>query len=86
MIRYLLRVRFPRIHYRCVTLDELDSEQIADHIRSGTWQDKAGAYAIQENGDEFVEKIDGSMTNVMGLPMELVQRMFAGIGSKYPFQ
>jgi septum formation protein len=58
---------------------KLSSQQIADHITSGTWQDKAGAYAIQENGDEFIEKINGSMTNVMGLPMELVQRMFAEI-------
>jgi len=55
---------------------KLSSEQIAEHIRSGTWRDKAGAYAIQENGDEFIEKIDGSMTNVMGLPMELVQKLF----------
>lgn len=54
-------------------------EQIAQHIKSGSWQDKAGAYAIQENGDEFIQKIDGSLTNVMGLPMELLQRLLCGI-------
>ena len=48
--------------------------QIAEHIKTGTWQDKAGAYAIQENGDEFVEKIEGSLTNVMGFPMELIEK------------
>jgi septum formation protein len=53
----------------------LTDEQIARHIKSGSWQDKAGAYAIQENGDEFIQKIDGSLTNVMGLPMELLQRL-----------
>ncbi|MDD5326242.1 MAG: Maf family protein [Phycisphaerae bacterium] len=53
----------------------LTDEQIAEHIESGTWRDKAGAYAIQESGDEFIEKIDGSMTNVMGLPMELLELM-----------
>jgi len=58
---------------------KLTDQQIAEHIKSQSWRDKAGAYAIQENGDEFVEKIDGSMTNVMGLPMELFAKMLAKI-------
>jgi septum formation protein len=32
--------------------------------------DKAGAYGIQEQGDMIVESIDGSLTNVIGLPLE----------------
>ena len=52
--------------------------QIAGHIQSGSWRDKAGAYAIQETGDEFVERIEGSLTNVMGLPMELLESLLAG--------
>jgi len=56
---------------------KMTAEQIADHIKGGSWQDKAGAYAIQETGDEFVEKIEGSMTNVMGLPMELLESLLA---------
>jgi len=51
--------------------------QIADHVKGGSWRDKAGAYAIQETGDEFVEKIEGSLTNVMGLPMELLESLLA---------
>jgi len=54
---------------------KLTDEQVAEHIKSGSWRDKAGAYAIKENGDEFVERIEGSLTNVMGLPMELLERM-----------
>jgi septum formation protein len=50
---------------------KLTAEQIREHIKSKSWQGKAGAYAIKESGDEFVERIDGSLTNVMGLPMEL---------------
>ena len=53
----------------------LTSEQIAEHIKSESWRDKAGAYAIKENGDEFVERIEGSLTNVMGLPMELLGQL-----------
>ena len=54
---------------------KLTTEQIAQHIESESWRGKAGAYAIKEAGDEFIERIEGSLTNVMGLPMELVQRL-----------
>ena len=37
--------------------------------------DKAGAYAIQEHGDLIIESIDGSRTNVIGLPVEMVQEL-----------
>jgi septum formation protein len=57
----------------------LTDGQIAEHIKSDSWKDKAGAYAIQETGDEFVERIEGSLTNVMGLPMELLESLLAGL-------
>jgi septum formation protein len=58
---------------------KLTDEQIAEHVKSGSWRDKAGAYAIQETGDEFVERIEGSLTNVMGLPMELFQKILRSV-------
>jgi len=58
---------------------KMSEEQIAEHIKGGSWEDKAGAYAIQETGDEFVERIAGSLTNVMGMPMELLERMLKDI-------
>jgi len=54
---------------------KLTTEQIAEHVKSESWRDKAGAYAIKESGDEFIERIEGSLTNVMGLPMELLERL-----------
>ena len=54
---------------------KLTENQVAEHIKNGDWRGKAGAYGIQEAGDEFVEKIEGSFTNVIGLPMELVQKL-----------
>lgn len=56
---------------------KMSREQIREHILSGTWKDKAGAYAIQETGDEFVERIEGSLTNVMGLPLELIKKLLS---------
>lgn len=58
----------------------MSDEQIADHIEGLSWQGKAGAYGIQETGDEFVEKIEGSFTNVMGMPMELFLRILKKVG------
>ena len=58
---------------------KLTAEQLTMHIKSNRWQDKAGAYAIKESGDEFVERIEGSLTNVMGMPMELLQQMLERI-------
>ena len=54
---------------------KLTDEQITRHLKSRSWRNKAGAYAIKENGDKFIEKIQGSLTNVMGLPLELLQQM-----------
>jgi septum formation protein len=54
-------------------------DQIVRHIAGGSWQGKAGAYAIQETGDEFVDHIEGSLTNVIGLPMELLQSLLEGL-------
>ena len=59
---------------------KLSDEQITNHIESGLWRDKSGAYAIKQCGDEFVERIEGSLTNVMGLPMELLQHMLKSVG------
>jgi septum formation protein len=58
---------------------KMTDKEIAEHIASETWRDKAGAYAIQEGGDKFIEKIDGSLTNVMGFGMELFEKMFKQI-------
>jgi septum formation protein len=54
----------------------LSDEQIAAHIKSENWKGKAGAYGIQDSSDEFVAKIEGSFTNVVGMPMELLEKMF----------
>jgi septum formation protein len=57
---------------------KLTDRQIARHIAGGSWEGKAGAYAIQEADDAFVERIEGSVTNVMGLPMELLEQLLKG--------
>lgn len=44
--------------------------ELEEYMASGAWQGKAGAYALQEGGDKFVQAIEGSESNIVGLPME----------------
>ena len=53
-----------------VSFKSLDDAEIAGYLSRVDPLDKAGAYAIQEQGDLIVDKIAGSYTNVVGLPME----------------
>jgi nucleoside triphosphate pyrophosphatase len=53
-----------------VTFHRLDEACIRRYLSTVDPLDKAGAYAIQEQGDMIVEKIAGSYTNVVGLPLE----------------
>jgi septum formation protein len=58
-----------------VTMTPMGADQIEAYIATGEWEGKAGAYAIQETADRYVERLDGSFSNVVGLPVELVLRM-----------
>jgi predicted house-cleaning NTP pyrophosphatase (Maf/HAM1 superfamily) len=60
-------------------MKDLTSEEIADYVNSGEWEGKAGAYAIQDSADKFILNLDGSFTNVVGLPMELLGKMLRKI-------
>ena len=53
-----------------VTFRMLTPEAIEKYIKAVNVLDKAGAYAIQEHGDDIIEGIEGSRTNVIGLPVE----------------
>ncbi|MFH1067393.1 MAG: nucleoside triphosphate pyrophosphatase [bacterium] len=55
-----------------VTFRVLDEAAISDYLSTVHVLDKAGAYALQENGESIIESIEGSRTNVIGLPMEMV--------------
>ena len=63
-----------------VTMRRMTPEELDSYIASGEWVGKAGAYAIQETADRFVERVEGSFSNVVGLPLELVRRMLGEPG------
>jgi len=53
-----------------VTFRKLDAVKIRRYLTQVNPLDKAGAYAIQEHGDQIIERVSGSYSNVVGLPME----------------
>lgn len=57
---------------------DLSPEEIRAYVATGEPMDKAGAYAIQGGAGKFVERIEGSFRNVMGLPVELLAEMLKG--------
>jgi septum formation protein len=63
-----------------VRLAPLGPRDIAWYVATGEPLDKAGAYAIQGIGALFVESVRGNYSNVVGLPLPAVLRLFAGAG------
>jgi septum formation protein len=64
--------RFPKIARSILSEVEfvkLSTRQIEEYIKSGEPMDKAGAYGIQGEGANFIRRVHGSPSNVMGLPM-----------------
>ncbi len=61
-----------------VWFNPLTEKEIADYVLSGEPRDKAGAYAIQGLASKFIDRIQGSYSNVVGLPVALVYRLLKG--------
>ena len=63
-----------------VTFRALNDAEIAAYWESGEPNDKAGAYAIQGRGALFVERLEGSYSGVMGLPLFETAALLARVG------
>lgn len=62
-----------------LVMDRLDPETIEIYLESGAWRGKAGAFGYQD-GIEWLRIKSGSPSNVVGLPMELLDRMLDEFG------
>ena len=63
-----------------VTFDALSEKCIESYVAGGEPMDKAGAYGMQGKGSTFVTRINGSPSNVIGLPLHVVHRFFKEVG------
>ena len=73
----LSKADITRVHFVDLSDSEIDA-----YIATKECLDKAGAYGIQGMGGMFIDRIEGSYSNVVGLPMALVRSMLLEIGSE----
>lgn len=64
-----------------VQMADYTDAEIAAYVATGEPLDKAGAYAIQDRGRALVASVDGSYTNVVGLPVDETRRLLQRLGA-----
>jgi septum formation protein len=60
-----------------VAFAALTDAQLDAYLATRSWKGHSGAYAIQEKDDPYVRVVEGSMSNVIGLPLETLTRVLA---------
>ena len=67
-----------------VAFKRLEAGEMAAYLRSGEWRGKAGGYAIQGRAAAFVQALNGSYSNVVGLPLCETSALLHGLGYRPP--
>ncbi len=62
-----------------VFMRDMSDLELETYLDSRQWEGCSGAYAIQESDDPYIELREGSLTNVIGLPMENLSRILAAL-------
>jgi septum formation protein len=75
--------RARRLVVTTVRFKRLEESEIADYVDSGEWRDKAGGYGIQGRAAAFVPEINGSYSNVVGLPLAETAALLKGLGYRW---
>jgi septum formation protein len=71
-----------RLARTAVTFRELSADEIDAYLESGEWDDRAGAYAVQGLGSAFVARVEGDLSNVIGLPIPTLGAMIADLQNR----
>ena len=72
-----------RVETTAVEFSPLTEAEIGWYVGSGEGRDKAGGYAIQGLASRFISRVDGSYSNVVGLPIAAVHELLAEIASRH---
>jgi septum formation protein len=76
------RIFLSQFDVTCVYFHAVTDSQIRDYIEGGEPMDKAGSYGIQGMGGFLVDRIEGNIDTVVGLPRDLLDRMAATLLEK----
>jgi septum formation protein len=60
-----------------VAMKAMTDAEVDAYLQTRTWEGCSGAYAIQEGDDPYVQVVEGSVSNVIGLPMETLENVLA---------
>ena len=69
-----------RLVRTAVAFKRLSEDEIAAYLADGEWRGKAGGYAIQGRAAAFVRFVNGSYSNVVGLPLHETYQVLMGLG------
>lgn len=72
--------RAVRVVMTMVRFKRLSEPEIAAYLACGEWRGKAGGYAIQGRAEAFIPAINGSFSNVVGLPLATTLDLLRGLG------
>jgi len=75
-----------RVETTAVFFSPLSDEDVAWYVASGEGRDKAGAYAIQGLASRFIPRLEGSYSNVVGLPVACVHDLLREISDIRPIR
>lgn len=64
-----------------VRMKQLTEAEIGEYVASGEAMGASGAYKIQESADRFIEEIEGSLSNIVGLPLDLLNQLLGRLTS-----
>ncbi len=68
-----------RVHFM-----ELTQKQLTQYLQEGEYKNRAGAYAIQGQAAQFISRLDGSYSSVIGLPVTLTLQLLGNVGMPVP--
>ncbi len=72
--------QYSRVAVTSVAFKRLSAQDIETYLAHDEWQGKAGAYAIQGHAARFIKSLNGSYSNVVGLPLFETTNMLQGNG------
>ena len=73
--KFIKKVTQSLVQFKRLSQDEIDA-----YIASQEWEGKAGGYAIQGLAAAYIKQINGSYTNIVGLPLFETQQILTGLG------